>query len=116
MGMKHLVSRAYACAAFSLLCFLVLSPASLFAQETTGGIQGTVRDSTDAVIPGATLEVSGAALLGKKTVLSDAAGFYHFAQLPPGSYTITVTAPGFALQTLRNLDVTTGALPTVNVT
>src|SRR5438067_3736232 len=116
MGITRLVSRGRLCAAFSLLCLVVFVSARLFAQETTGGIQGTVKDPTDAVIPGATVEITSAALLGKKTVVSDAGGFYHFAQLPPGSYAITVTAPGFAPQTLRNLDVKTGALPTVNVT
>src|SRR5262249_380361 len=36
--------------------------------------------------------------------------------LPPGNYTITVMAPGFARQTLSNLDVKTGSLPIMNVT
>src|ERR1700730_15040382 len=116
MGIQRLVSRECPCAAFTLLCLLILLSPPLFAQETTGGIQGTVKDSTDAVIPGATVEITSAALLGKKTVTSDAGGFYHFAQLPPGSYTMTVTAPVFVPQTQRNLDVRTGALQTVNVT
>ena len=38
---------------------------SALAQETTGGIQGTVKDPQGAVIPGATVEVSSPALIGK---------------------------------------------------
>src|SRR5215813_8855382 len=116
MEIKHLISRECRCVAVSLIWLLVLLASPLFAQETTGGIQGAIKDSTDAVIPGATVEITSAALLGKKTITSDAGGFYHFAQLPPGSYTITVTAAGFAPQTRRDLEVRTGALPTVNVT
>jgi Carboxypeptidase regulatory-like domain len=116
MGIKYSVSRGYPRAAFSVVCLLVLLSPSVLAQETTGGIQGTVKDSTDAVIPGAILEISGPALLGKRTLTTDAGGAYRFAQLPPGTYTITVAAQGFAPQTLRDLDVKTGSLPTVNVT
>src|SRR5262245_36409197 len=100
----------------TVLCMLALPLAPLFAQETTGGIQGTIKDPSGAVIPGATIEVVSPALIGKKTSTSDAAGFYHFEQLPPGNYTITVMAPGFATQARSNLDVKTGSLPTMNVT
>jgi hypothetical protein len=89
---------------------------SAFAQETTGGIQGTVKDPQGAVIPGATVEVSGTTLIGKKTEVTDSGGYYHFEQLPPGVYSISVTAAGFAPQTQGNLELRTGALPTVGFT
>src|SRR5262245_3291990 len=100
----------------SVLCLFALLSAPVLGQETTGGIQGTVKDPTGAVIPGATVEVSGPALIGKKTVTSDAAGFYRIEQLPPGAYTVAVTAQGFAGQTLSDLDIRTGGLPTFNIT
>src|SRR6266699_6464442 len=84
------------------------------AQETTGGIQGTVKDPQGAVVPAATVEVTSPALIGKKSATTDAGGFYHFEQLPPGIYSINVNAPGFAPQTQGSLQVTTGSLPTVN--
>src|SRR6266566_6642997 len=96
-----------------LICVLACSW-SASAQETTGGIQGTVKDPQGAVIPGATVEVSSPALIGKKSATTDAGGFYHFEQLPPGIYSINVNAPGFAPQTQGSLQVTTGSLPTVN--
>src|SRR5438552_9325819 len=94
----------------SVLAFSLSAP----AQETTGGIQGTVKDPTGAVIPGATVEVTSPALIGKKTATTDSGGFYHFEQLPPGNYTITVNATGFGPQTQSNLQLSTGALPTLN--
>ena len=96
-----------------LICALTLS-LSAFGQETTGGIQGTVKDPQGAVIPGATVEVSGTTLIGKKTAATDSGGYFHFEQLPPGVYSITVNAAGFSPQTQNNLALRTGALPTVN--
>src|SRR5437870_13779207 len=81
-----------------LICVLAFSGSAL-AQEVTGGIQGTVKDPQGAVIPGATVEVSSPALIGKKTATTDSGGFFHIEQLPPGVYSISVNAPGFAPQT-----------------
>src|SRR5437868_9895860 len=96
-----------------LICVLAFSMSAL-AQETTGGVQGTVKDPQGAVIPGATVEVSGPALIGKKTATTDSGGFFHIEQLPPGIYSITVNAAGFAPATQNNLELRTGALPTLN--
>src|SRR5690242_1199166 len=99
-----------------ILLSIVLFTAAAFGQETTGGIQGTVKDPQGAVIPGATVEVSSPALIGKKTTTTNSSGFYRIEQLPPGAYTITVTAAGFAPQSQTNLQLNVGALPTINVT
>src|SRR3989475_668329 len=85
-------------------------------QEVTGGIQGTVKEPQGAVIPGATVEVSSPALIGKKTATTDSGGFFHIEQLPPGVYSISVNAPGFAPQTQGSLELRTGALPTIGFT
>ena len=98
-----------------LVCVLAFAW-SAPAQEVTGGIQGTVKDPQGAVIPGATVEVSSPALIGKKTVTTDSGGYFHFDQLPPGVYSIAVNAAGFAPQTQGNLELRTGALPTVAIT
>src|SRR5881227_2011741 len=92
-----------------LICVLAFSMSAL-AQETTGGVHGTVKDPQGAVIPGATVEVAGPALIGKKTATTDSGGFFHIEQLPPGIYSITVNASGFAPSTQNNLELRTGAL------
>lgn len=99
---------------FSLFLCLLLSSILAVAQETTGGIQGTVKDPQGAVVPGATVTVSSQTLIGKKTATSDSGGFYHVEQLPPGIYSITVAASGFTSETKQNLRLETGALPIVN--
>ena len=64
MRHKHTASRLLAIIA---LFVMVLFCVSAFAQETTGGVQGTVKDAQGAVVVGATVEVSGPALIGVKT-------------------------------------------------
>src|SRR2546428_5689485 len=96
-----------------LICMLMLS-FTAFAQESTGGIQGTAKDPSGAVVPRATVDVSSPALIGKKSATTDSGGYYHFEQLPPGLYSIAVSASGFGPATQSNLQLATGALPTVN--
>ena len=66
-----------------------------YSQETTGGMQGTVKDPSGAVVPNATVSVTTPTLVGSKEIVTDAAGYYHFSNLPPGTYTILVKAQGF---------------------
>src|SRR5262245_10606297 len=107
------VERKICLALFAAL--LVFSSAAV-AQETTGGIMGTVKDSQGAVVPGASVGVTGPALIGKKTTVTDGGGVYRFELLPPGVYAVAVNAPSFSPQTQNNLQVTTGGLATVNFT
>jgi hypothetical protein len=95
------------CAFFSL---------SALGQETTGGLQGTVRDPTGAVVPGAKVVVTSSALAGSKEIVTDGSGYYRFANLPPGSYTITVTTKGFKTFKRDGLILEVGHLPSIDAT
>jgi hypothetical protein len=95
------------------VCALLLIVSGAFAQETTGGLQGTVKDPSGAVVPGAKVVVTSSTLVGNKQVDTDGSGYYRFANLPPGKYTITVTAAGFT--TLKHdLVLEVGHLPTAD--
>ena len=73
---------------------LVLSPALAFAQAS---IVGTVRDASGGVLPGVTVEVSGAALIEKtRSVTTNSVGQYAVDDLRPGTYTVTFTLSGFS--------------------
>jgi len=89
---------------------------TLFAQETTAGLQGTVKDSSGAVVVGARVEVTGTTLVGSKSVDTDSAGYYRFANLPPGTYTMNVTAKNFKNVRREGLDLAVGHLPSVDIT
>jgi hypothetical protein len=100
-------------AVFSLC--LLLAARGAWAQETTAGIQGTVKDSTGAVVSNATVEVSGTKLIGTRKVQTDTAGYYRFSSLPPGEYTISVSSPNFRSYRQSGIELTSGRLPTIDV-
>jgi hypothetical protein len=92
---------------------LALSPVA-YSQETTAGIQGTVKDAQGGTVPGATVEVTGPALIGKKEVKTDSSGAYRFTNLPPGEYTLTITVPNFRTYKRTGIDLSAGRLPTID--
>ncbi|MCU1284034.1 MAG: TonB-dependent receptor, plug [Acidobacteriales bacterium] len=100
---------------FGCLIVLIALSVSSWAQETTGGIQGTVKDPQGAVISGAKVTITGSALIGTKTATTDSAGTYRFTQLPPGTYQIDVTATGFGNNKLSGVKLEVGALPIINI-
>lgn len=105
-------------AATLVLCLLafVLCATLAIAQETTGGLQGTVKDASGAVVSGAQITVTGSTLVGAKTATSDSAGYYRFANLPPGMYTLNVSAKGFTTLKRDGIDIQVGHLPTLDLT
>jgi len=86
------------------------------AQETTAALQGTVKDSTGAVLPGATVTVSTPTLVGTKAATTDSKGSYHFTNLPPGTYQIKVAMKGFTTLKHDGLTLEVGHEPTVDLT
>ncbi len=87
-----------------------------YSQETTGGLQGTIKDPSGAVVPGALVTVTTPTLVGSKEIVTDAAGYYRFSNLPPGSYTMTVKAVGFDTLKQEKVFLEVGHLPTLNLT
>jgi outer membrane receptor protein involved in Fe transport len=84
--------RSLGAACFALL-FLA---ASLSLAQTTGDIVGRVVDQQGGALPGATTEARGPAFQGVRTSVTDATGTFRLILLPPGSYKLTVTLPGFS--------------------
>ena len=91
-----------------LLTILVLVSLPALAQAPTASVSGRVVDPTGAVIPNATVTVTGAD--GKQTnASSDQVGTFHVESLAPGSYTVSADAAGFAHYTQSGLTVTAGS-------
>jgi len=88
-----------------------LCAASLSAQ-TTGAIEGRVFAPDGSVLPGVTIAATGA-VPGGRSAQSDAAGRYHLAALPPGTYELRGTLTGFGVQR-RSVIVSLGATTTVD--
>jgi hypothetical protein len=92
---------------------LLLVPAAAFAQE--GQIAGVVRDTSDALMPGVTVEVSSPALIEKtRTAVTDSAGQYRITNLPIGSYKVVFSLEGFRKQERDNIELTSGFTAPIN--
>jgi hypothetical protein len=106
------MNRGFALVLMLLVATLFISTA--VAQETQAGLQGTVKDPQGLAVSKATIEVTGTALIGSKKAETDSSGYYRFANLPPGDYTITITAPNFKVMKLTGVKLSAGALPTID--
>src|ERR1700730_9866555 len=100
----------------NILCafVFVVCAASVFAQYRAG-IQGTVLDSQNTAISGATVTMISKETNRTQTATTDDAGVYNFLSLPPGRYTLTAEASGFKKKTLSDLTVSAEKIQAVNI-
>ena len=100
---------------FSLLflCFALLT--SIGLAQSTGILQGTVVDSSGAVVPGAMIVMRQAQSNSSQKTQTDGAGKYRLGSLQPGTYRIEATAEGFKLAVLDNIAVKAGQTTSVDV-
>src|ERR1017187_7809389 len=102
-------SRLLAIAAAAALCsFPVL------AQQTLGGISGTVTDPNGGVIPNAEVSAVGEQTALTRTASTNGSGGYSFVNLPIGTYTLTYTAEGFQIQKTPHIIVQADRTVTLN--
>ena len=83
----------------------VLSALSLHAQVDTGSISGVVRDPAGSVITNATVTVTNTATGYASTLTTNHDGLYTAADLHPGNYRVSASAPGFQSLTRTGIDL-----------
>src|ERR1700751_246981 len=93
--------------------FLLCAISTVAFAQFRGAIQGTVKDTSGGLIPGATVTLTNNETQRKQTATSSGEGFYHFAGLAPGTYTIEASAKGMRNAVMKDLvlgaESTTGA-------
>ena len=113
--MKNLLSGIRSLPVHTFLLLLALAfvfRSSSFAQQA-GGLRGEVLDPSGAAVPGASLTLAqGSTVLH---VQSGNDGTYTFTAAPPGSYTLTVQASGFATFSKSGIVVAAGQARQLNV-
>src|SRR6202008_1612310 len=77
-----------------LVCLLFFS-CLVFAQGSSSSLQGTVTDPSGSAIPEATVGLTSTQATIERTVTTGPQGDFRMLALPPGTYTLTVTARGF---------------------
>ena len=98
-----------------LLCLLSLLASPRLSAQVLSGLTGTVTDSSGAILPGTMVTVTNEATNVSEKTVSTSAGLYELKALNPGSYTLTVGAPGFATSIRSHIIVETGIVSTVDV-
>jgi hypothetical protein len=87
---------------------LLLAAPTAKAQTSSATLDGTVLDAASAVIPGATVILKNEASGDERSVVSNGEGFFNFAAVQPGTYSLTVTRQGFATWTAKGISVSSG--------
>jgi hypothetical protein len=94
-----------------------LSSVQMWAQANASAtLQGTVVDSSKAVVPNAEVAVSSSATGLKRNEKSGGDGSYRFNQLPAGVYEVVVKAPGFATQRFPKVELQVAINTELNIT
>ncbi len=109
-------------------CALLLS-VSVFGQETTGGLEGTVKDSAGGLVPNLAVTitsarsvVTGTTTTGvgygfRRTVTTNSEGFFRLVQVPPGTYdVVTAASAGFGESRYENVRVAIGQNTQLSIT
>jgi hypothetical protein len=94
----YLKSRKFFSTAVLLLSVVLLQPQAMQAQQTLGGITGTVVDPSGSAVPGAQVKATSEDTKLERTAESNAQGSYAFNDLPIGKYTVTFTKDGFSTE------------------
>ncbi|HVN10132.1 MAG TPA: carboxypeptidase-like regulatory domain-containing protein, partial [Patescibacteria group bacterium] len=111
-----MLSKRVVVAVLSLICILALSAAPMFAQATnTGTIVGQVTDPSGAAVAGATVTLTDTATNIARSTATNNDGRYTFVNVPPATYSVTITAKGFRAAKLSDQKVQVGLQLTLNV-
>ncbi len=94
-----------------LLCLLTSSSQ---AQQTLGSVNGTVTDSSGAVVRNATVKVHNLATGLEQTVTTNADGSFNIADLPIGTYSVTFARDSFKTEVHSQILVQGNRTTTVN--
>ena len=100
----------------ALAALVAFAHCPLFAQGFAAAITGTVKDTSGATIPGATITAKHLETGLTRTVEVDATGNYRVAPLPVGEYELTAEQMGFQREVRRGINLVVGQEAVVNLT
>jgi hypothetical protein len=112
---NNLVCSKFVFAVFLCLAVLLACTSPVWAQTgSTGALTGTVTDPSGGVIAGATVVVTSLDTGQSRTTTTDSSGSYKFALLPPGNYSVSISASGFKTSDVPSVAVNITETPVLN--
>ena len=103
------------CSSLGALALSSVVAVSAYAQTAAlGNIAGIVRDSSGAIVPGATVTVTNSQTGAARTLTTDSEGHYAASFLQPGVYEVVLAGQGFGTVDRRNVNVTVGGAISVD--
>jgi Carboxypeptidase regulatory-like domain/TonB dependent receptor len=97
------------------LMLMLLSVATGASAQFASSIEGTISDSTGAIVPGASVTITNEATGTTQTVTTTGAGYYRFPALPGSTYTVRVSLSGFKTAVQEHILLQAAEIKTVNV-
>src|SRR5438270_5592844 len=98
----------------AVVLLLLVSSVPARAQVAGATLSGTVTDQNGSGVPNARVSIKNTATGIDREVTTDKAGFYSAPNLTPGSYDVTISAPGFSTQVQKDITLTVGAQQALN--
>ena len=92
----YLFSRRFLSSLAVLFSVVLLQTQAMQAQQTLGGITGTVVDPSGSAVPDAEVKATSEETKLERSTRSNAQGVYNLNDLPLGKYTVTFTKEGFS--------------------
>src|SRR5262245_11814382 len=97
------------------LALISLYPAPVWSQATSAAtLAGVVTDEQGAAVPGAEVRIVDVDTSGTQTTLSNETSRYVFANVTPGTYSVTITKQGFTTYKINAQKVDIGTVVTLN--
>jgi hypothetical protein len=100
-------------AIFGLAAMALL--ATVASAQSTSTLNGRVSDPSGASVPSTKLTLTAASTGLQRTATSNSTGLYEFLDVPPGTYRLEATAPGFATFVAASLALVVNTPSTVNI-
>src|SRR4051812_7555465 len=97
------------CVVFALAALVGVLPICTPAQNVTGSIQGSVLDSSGAIVPSAEITITNANTGVARSTTATSDGVYNVPSLASGTYTVDAKAQGFAPMQVKNVVVNVGS-------
>jgi hypothetical protein len=101
--------------AFAMLLFALLIGGRVVYAQATTSVRGTVTDPSGSAVVGANVVLANAESKTERNATTGTQGEYQFLFLPPGTYTLSVTATGFARSEQTGLQLLVNTPATANV-